>query len=172
MSLSIVTSILVNDGVDAKEGMLDYAATLPNLFVDNAHIYYGDTINMYNVHNLKHILDDLKHFSCSLDGLSCFKFENYLCLKRMVKDAYNQIVQICKPLHELEATEHRHQELVKNKSALSTKARDKCFYFKNGDLGIVQSVTDLDMNAYFINNQYLQSHLREPVTLRGILFIK
>ena len=78
MSLSLAIFILINDDVDARQGMLEYAATLLNFFVDNAYIYYGDTFIVQNVHNLKHIVDDVKHFNCSLDGLSCFKFENHL----------------------------------------------------------------------------------------------
>ena len=50
MSPSLAISILINDDVDAREGMLEYAATLLKVFVDNAHIYYGDTFNVYNVH--------------------------------------------------------------------------------------------------------------------------
>ena len=93
MSLSLAILISINDDVDAREGMLEYAAILLKLFVDNAHIYYGDTFNVYNAHNLKHIMDVVKHFNCSLHGLSCFKFENYLeSIKRMVKDANNPIV--------------------------------------------------------------------------------
>ena len=75
----------------------------------------------------------------------------------MVKNANNPVVQICKRLHELEATEYRHQEQIKIKSAWSPKARDKYFYFKNADLGIVESITDLDLNAYVIKKKYLQS---------------
>ena len=81
----------------------------------------------------------------------------------MVKNANNPIVQISKGLHEQQATEYRHQEQMKNKPALSAKARDKYFYFKNGDFGIVESVTDLDMNAYVIKKKYLQSHLGKPM---------
>ena len=93
VSLSLAISILINDDVDAREGMLDYAATLLIFFVNNTHIYYGDTFNVYNFHNLKDIVDDVKYFNCSLDGLSYFKFENYLqSLERIVKNANNPIV--------------------------------------------------------------------------------
>ena len=96
MSLSLAISILIFDDVDARDGMLEYAALLLKFFVDNAHIYYGDTFNVFNDHNLKHIIDEVKHFNCSLNDLSCFKFQNYLqFLKRMVKNANNPIVQIC-----------------------------------------------------------------------------
>ena len=164
MSLTLAIFILINVDVDAREEMLEYAATLLNFFVDNAHIYYGDTFNVYNVHNMKHIVDNVKHFNFSLDFLLCFKFENYLqSLKRMVKNANNTIVQICKRLHELEATEYRHQEQIKSKFALSTKPRNKYFYFKNGDLGIVESINDLNMDAYVIKKKYLQSYLGELI---------
>ena len=96
MSLSLAISILIFDDVDARDGMLEYAALLLKFFGDNAHIYYGDTFNVFNDHNLKHIVDEVKHFNCSLNDLSCFKFQNYLqFLKRMVKNANNPIVQIC-----------------------------------------------------------------------------
>ena len=96
ISLSLAISIFIFDDVDARDGMLEYAPTILNFFVDNAHVYYGDTFNVYIDHNLKHIVDEVKHFNCSLHGLSCFKFQNYLqFLKRMVKNANNPIVQIC-----------------------------------------------------------------------------
>ena len=100
----------------------------------------------------------MRHYSYSLNDLSCFKFENYLqSLKRMVKNSNNPIFQICKPLYELETSEHWDQELIKNKSALSTAARDKYFNFKNGDLGIVESITNLDMNDH--QNERIPSKL-------------
>ena len=74
MSLSLAISILINDDVDTRKVIMEYGATLLNLFVDNPLIYHGDTFNVCNVHNLKHVVDDVKHVNCSLDGLSCFKF--------------------------------------------------------------------------------------------------
>ena len=47
MSLSLATSILVNEDIVVREGMLDYAATFLNFFIDNARIYYGDAFNVY-----------------------------------------------------------------------------------------------------------------------------
>ena len=78
----------------------------------------------------------------------------------MVKNPNSSIVQTCKRLHELEATEQRHQELIKNKSALSKKVRDEYFYLKNGDLVIVERITNLDMNPYVIKKKYPESYLR------------
>ena len=93
-SFNLSTSISINDDVDARKGMLDFAATLLNYFV-----YF-----LCNAHNLKHIVNDAKLFNCSLDGLSWFmmvyKFENYSqSLERIVKNVNNPLVQICKRLH-------------------------------------------------------------------------
>ena len=93
-SFNLSTSISINDDVDARTGMLDFAATLLNYFV-----YF-----VCNAHNLKHIVNDTKLFNCSLDRLSWFmmvyKFENYSqSLERIVKNLNNPLVQICKRLH-------------------------------------------------------------------------
>ena len=86
MYLLLTITILINDDFNAREDMLDYAATLLSIFVDNTHIYYGDIFNVYSAHNLIHNVDDVKHFNFSLDSLSCFKFDNYLqSLERMAK---------------------------------------------------------------------------------------
>ena len=38
MYLLLTITILINDDFNAREDMLDYAATLLSIFVDNAHI--------------------------------------------------------------------------------------------------------------------------------------
>ena len=88
-------------------------------------------------------MDDVKHFNFSIGGLSSFKFDNYLkSLERMVK---MQIIQLFRYINDL-ANEQTHQELIKNKSALSIKARDKYFCFKNRDLEIKVSLIWISMH--------------------------
>ena len=65
----------------------------------NADKFYGDTFVVYNVHALLHLHENVEHFSCSLNQVSAFKFENYMQqLKRMIRNGRNQVAQIAKRL--------------------------------------------------------------------------
>ena len=65
----------------------------------NADKFYGDTFVVYNVHALLNLHESVEHFSCSLNQVSAFKFENYMQqLKRMIRNGRNQVAQIAKRL--------------------------------------------------------------------------
>nr|CAH0112032.1 unnamed protein product [Daphnia galeata] len=52
----------------------DYAKQLLVLFVTEARAIYGEKFLSYNVHNLIHLADDVRHFG-NLDSFSAFAFE-------------------------------------------------------------------------------------------------
>ena len=63
--------------------------------------FYGSTFNVYNVHSVIQIADDVENHNCTLDDLSCFRFENFIhCLKSKVKNANNPIAKNAKQLDE------------------------------------------------------------------------
>lgn len=83
--------------------------TMPNkqrlmiFFVTNASKYYCATFTTYNVHNLIHLHNDVRHFGLSFDEISCFPSENYLqVLKKYVRNSRNSLNQIVKRVQELE----------------------------------------------------------------------
>ena len=72
------------------------------IFVKNFAKIYSSQVLTYNVHSLLHIVDDAKFFG-SLDNISCFPFENYLCtLKQLISkhQQKNPIPQIIRHLEE------------------------------------------------------------------------
>jgi len=103
LSLMVGVSVLLNsDDADRKEH-LGYARELLLYYVKKSEAIYGKTFAVYNVHSLIHLPDDVEHFNCSLNGISCFPFENYLqTLKKMVRQSRNPIAQVAKRLSELE----------------------------------------------------------------------
>lgn len=93
MCLSIATSILISEKFCVK--YLNYANDLYNYFANKAPELLSETFNSYNIHNLKHIAEDVKHFNTPLDNMSAFKYENYLQKsKKMLKSTNNPLVKV------------------------------------------------------------------------------
>ena len=86
----------------SEEGIIDidYTKQLLVSFVTNAVTIYGKQIVVYNMHNIWHIVDDVK--MCGhLVNVSCFQYESALGqLKRLVKKPQRPIAQIVRRLHE------------------------------------------------------------------------
>ena len=61
-----------------RNSSIESARQLLNYFVKKSKEHYGSSFNVYNVHGLLHIADDVEYFQCSLDEISAFQFENYL----------------------------------------------------------------------------------------------
>jgi len=62
----------------------EYANQLLVTFVEQAKVFYGASITVYNVHSLVHLASDVQRYG-PLDAFSAFPFENQLrSLKRMV----------------------------------------------------------------------------------------
>jgi len=81
--------------------MVSYAKELLLWFVNNCKHIYGSCFNVYNVHALTHLADDVTHYGCTLNEISAFKFENYMqTLKKMVRNSNNPLCQIQKRLAE------------------------------------------------------------------------
>ena len=79
---------------------IDHTKQLLVSFVANAAKIYGKQILVYNMHNILHIVDDVKMHG-RLDNVSCFPYENALGqLKRLVKKPQHPIAQIVRCLHE------------------------------------------------------------------------
>ena len=97
MALHVAMDILLNDNDEKRNFYVDYSRHLLQWFVDNAKRVYGRTFTVYNVHSIVHLPDDVINYSCSLNELSAFKFENHMQkLKKKVRNSNNPIVQIIK----------------------------------------------------------------------------
>lgn len=71
-------AILMDSDNAERNTRIQYAKNVLKYFVENSYQYYGNTFDVYNVHNLMHIADDTRRLECTLDEISCFQFENYL----------------------------------------------------------------------------------------------
>lgn len=77
-SLSLAMNILLEEDDNIRNQYLGYAKGLLEFFVGKSADIYVKSFVTYNVHALIHLLDDCFHFSCSLNHLSAFPFENML----------------------------------------------------------------------------------------------
>ena len=87
-------SDLVRNGTINEARLLEY-------FVWNTHHHYGQLFNVYNVHGLLHMPDDVETHGKALDDICAFPFENYLgWLKRLTRGKRATLIQITKRLNE------------------------------------------------------------------------
>ncbi|XP_066588102.1 uncharacterized protein [Prorops nasuta] len=79
---------------------IDYANDLLINFVSNTKILYGAHFLIHNIHNLLHLVDDVRRFG-QLDNFSNFSSENYLqALKKMIRKDGDIIPQVVRRLNE------------------------------------------------------------------------
>ena len=122
-------SILLNSCNEYRAFCLDFAEQLLKYSVKNASNFYGPSFTVYNDHALLHIHDDVRNFSCSLNDISAFEFENFMeTLKKMVKNGSNPIAQIAKRLSKIEDAENLKEVET---FVLSLRRKDSCFQLRN-----------------------------------------
>lgn len=144
LCLTVAVSILLDTCETKRAAYMDYAKQLLDYFVEKSKHIYTPLFLVYNVHNLKHLSDDSRHFMCSLNDISAFPFENHLqILKKLVRNAKNPISQVAKRLCEQERAES-HRNKVSNKSwhFVSEKKRNGCFLLHNEDFAFVKEKRD------------------------------
>lgn len=82
LSLFVAVRILTNEDYFQY---IEYAENLLRYFVESFCVLYGEEHVSHNIHNLLHIVDDVKLFG-ALDKFSAFDFENFMqALKKMVR---------------------------------------------------------------------------------------
>jgi len=87
-------SILLDSNEKKCREFLDCAKELLWYLAEHAHEFYGDTLNVYNVHDLCHIHDDVRYYNTFLNDINAFLFENHLqTTKKLVKKSENPITQ-------------------------------------------------------------------------------
>ena len=143
LSFSLGVSMLLSSIDEERNCGISWARELLSYLVTEAAEFYGSTFNVYNIHSVIHIADGVENRNCTLDDLSCFRFENFLhCLKRKVKNANDPIAQISKRNDEFEFINSADiNKSWKSKLMLSIEEKDKYFYLKDGNVGAVKEIT-------------------------------
>ena len=130
LSLSVATSIMINNDFLSDHKLLVYAKELLEWFVDQSSFLYGQEFVAYNVHSLTHLYEDVVNHSCSLQDISAFSFENYLgILKSYVRKAQSPLSQLTKRIEEIEnccVTRTKQQ----SKTKISSGNKNRWFFIR------------------------------------------
>ena len=101
LSFTVAISILSCDGLYLE--MINYSRDLLKWYVNNSSRLYGPPFQIYNVHSLIHLPDDVSYFKDNLCNISVFRFENHLkTLKSMIRNSNSPLAQIVKRVSEKE----------------------------------------------------------------------
>ena len=156
-------SILLESDDGIRNAYLQYAHELIKHFVSSCAVLYGKTFPVYNVHGLNHLHEDASYFSCSLNDISCFPFENYLQqIKKHVRSGRNPVEQVTWRLSEIE-----HSEVNKSKMHpkvfASVKERDRCFLLKDETFAFVrQKNADGTLACQILHQRYTSPLFYQP----------
>ncbi|XP_022111442.1 uncharacterized protein LOC110990667 [Acanthaster planci] len=138
LTLTVAISICLDTHHDKRNEYLPYARQLLNYFVENCQHIYGPTFNVYNVHSLTHLCEDVDHFQCSLNELSAFPFESKLnIVKKLVRNAHNPIAQATKRMMESEEA-GADKAVHRNHLHISVKRKDSCFLLRTEQFAFVK----------------------------------
>ncbi|XP_077075167.1 uncharacterized protein LOC143726066 [Siphateles boraxobius] len=129
LCLTIGMSILLSADRERRNHFLPYAADLLNHFVINSAEVYGNKFTVYNVHNIKHLHEDVAHFDCSFNEISAFPFENHLkTIKKLVKTSHNPLVQVAKRMAEKERAQKNTKQKQTRLQVVSGKAEGQLLF--------------------------------------------
>jgi hypothetical protein len=133
LRFAVSMNILHADDSVHRNVLLNYARQLILEFIRDAEHLLGPDFNVYNVHCMSHIPDDVEKFQCSLNDISAFPFENHLQLiKKMVRGPTNPLGQVSGRL-----AERQHQQNRKSKKKLepyvSAREKDSMFFFEESN---------------------------------------
>lgn len=175
LTLTVSLSFLLDSDDDKRNNYLEYARQLLEYFVKKCDIVYGTTFNVYNVHNLCHLADDVKNHRCSLNDISAFPFENSLqVIKKYVRTPRNPIAQVTKRMIEAEKASTIHV-LNNHYRYISTRRKDNCFMLRTEQFVFLRERRE---DGYYVcdvfRSQYLENFFRDPcdAKLLNIVYIK
>jgi hypothetical protein len=156
----------------------DYAKQLMTSFVQHFAALYGNENIVYNVHNLIHLVDDVKLFGC-IDNISGFPFENYLhTLKKLVRKPQYPVAQVVRRLSEIDAAggkiilkddsivlkrphnrgycslqvegiKMQYSEIHCQNFCIKTSVGDNCIMINN-NLGLVKNIVSVNSVVYLV----------------------
>ena len=143
MHLSVAIYLLSEESDERRNSHLTYCRRLLEVYVKNSDKYLGEIFNVYNVHNLLHIVDDVERFNAPLQDISAFPFENYLQkLKKYVKGTRYPLEEIIK--RQGESIGRTNNVKTSKACKVACTPKDGCFRTKDGVV-ILKNSLDHDM---------------------------
>lgn len=182
LSLHVACTILSQS--QSLSDSLDYAEELLVYFVTTFKVLYGAKNMSHNIHNLLHLVDDVRTFGV-LDNFSAFPFENFLhsLLKSLRKNEkpLAQIVKRQSEYHKSISTEEQSfypqllmehtdgpllpdcdlpvqqfKKVVFQNFILKCKSyADSCFLLKDNSIVMIENVIKHENNCKFIGKMFL-----------------
>jgi len=102
LTLHVTISILLNQAFCKDDCYLDYAENLLKHFVHSFVKLYGKTYASHNIHNLLHLVADVRKFGI-LENFSAFRFENYMStIKKLLRKGDKPLQQLSRRFGEIE----------------------------------------------------------------------
>lgn len=136
LHLNIAISILVNPILCKSDVYLRYANELLTDFVTDFTKYYGENNVTFNVHNLLHIVEDVKRFG-PLDDFSAFRFENLIRkVKSLVRTGNHPMKQIGRRLVEMKCTEVHNEHHDGNFDLSVYRPMQEIYVFKKESISV------------------------------------
>lgn len=102
LTLHVAISILLNEVFCKDDCYLDYAENLLKHFVRSFIKLYGKAYASYNIHNLLHLVGDVRKFGI-LENFSAFRFENYMStFDKLLRKGDKPLQQLSRRFGEIE----------------------------------------------------------------------
>ena len=163
LSLTVAMSIMLESDDRTRNGYLPYAKELIQHFVKCCPALYGTTFPVYNVHGLLHLHEDVSHFKCSLNDISCFPFENYLqTIKKHVRSGRSPLEQVTRRLAEIEHSKLNTGQ-IHPKAIVSVKEKDCCFLLKDDRFAFVrQKNVDGTLACEILDQRHTSTLFEQP----------
>lgn len=183
MILHVAVRILCDPSSSAE--LISYSENLLRCFVEQACVLYGETVNVYNVHALVHLAQEVRRFGPH-DTFSSFPFENYLgTLKRMLRSGNRSLAQVYKRLNERVHTRERaprkpafkllrehtegpvprnlhscgqHREAIYKEVSITRTAGNNCVVLKNHEVLLAENILSSVGLVYLIGRTFSVVH--------------
>ena len=169
LSLSIAISIMLETDSEKRTAQMQLARRMTNNFISSSKDAYSDIFNVYNVHCLSHLAEDVEFFGCSLNNVSAFPFENFLQkIKGFVKKGQSPLTQIARRVKEIEMWGFESSNQSKHVFKCSTHKRDSGFFDRNGNLVMLRKEVPDGFEAEIINKRSLTSFFTQPCDSKTI----
>ena len=113
------------------------------------------------MHGLLHLADDSEYFSCPLDDVSAFSFENKLQdIKQCIRKPYKVVEQVLR--RNAEGKLLKNSQKLSKLNTLSCMEGNNCFLLSDKNLCFVKRIFDQYCLVEIVNKEDLQSYFQVP----------